>query len=87
MDAELARGPWLAGGTYSLADIALLPYFVAMEAFELGHLHQRFTNIGRWYAAACARDCFNGHPLTMVSAARLREIRDILPLQDWRQLT
>lgn len=87
MDAELARGPWLAGGTYSLADIALLPYFVAMEAFELGHLHQRFTNIGRWYAAACARDCFNGHPLTMVSAARLREIRDILPLQDWRQLS
>ncbi|BCH25279.1 glutathione S-transferase [Mesorhizobium sp. L-8-10] len=74
MEIQLAGTPWLAGEDFSLADVALLPYLVAVEIFDLARLYQRFTNVARWYAAACARSCFKGHPRTMLPAKRLQEI-------------
>jgi len=77
MEAELLRFPWLAGDSYSLADIALLPYFVAMEAFGLEQSFGGFEKVRNWYGAACGRRCFGGHPRNMLPASRLQEIRDL----------
>jgi glutathione S-transferase len=74
MDEALEPSEWLAGPTYSLADIALLPYFVAMQVFGFEEVFGPFGNVRRWYADACARPCFGGHPRTMLPASRLAEI-------------
>jgi glutathione S-transferase len=77
MEAELTRFPWLAGGSYSLADIALLPYFVAMEVFGLERTFSGFEKVRAWYGLACGRRCFGGHPRNMLPASRLEEIRGL----------
>lgn len=74
MDETLAEAPCLAGQDYSLADIALLPYFLAIEVFGLDGSLKPYANLRRWYQAACARPCFNGHPRTMIPDDRLAEI-------------
>lgn len=87
MEVELTRFPWLAGDSYSLADIALLPYFVAMEAFGLEQTFSGFEKVRGWFDAACGRRCFGGHPRNMLPASRLQEIRDLklTPLAGTRQ--
>ena len=75
MEADLSSSSWLAGSTYSLADIALLPYFVAMEVFGMETTFRPFEGVCRWYRAACSRPSFGGHPRTMLPPERLREIR------------
>lgn len=80
MDRDLGQSIWLTGGSYSLADIALLPYFVAVEVFGLRRLFHQYENVGRWYADACARPCFNGHPRNLLPTHRLQEIEDFQSL-------
>jgi len=74
MEAELSGSSWLAGSSYSLADIALLPYFVAMEVFGIESAFEPFEGVCRWYRAACSRPCFGGHPRNMLPRQRLQEI-------------
>lgn len=74
MEAVLDTGKWLGGDTFSLADIALLPYFVALDVFGLSSLFSQFVGVQRWYEAACARPCFNGHPRTLIPLARIAEL-------------
>jgi glutathione S-transferase len=78
MEAELGNGLWLVGEEYSLADIALLPYFVALDVFGLEKLFADFDKVAAWYRLACTRPCFKGHPKNVIPVARLREVEQIL---------
>ena len=49
MDSSLARGPWLAGATFSLADAAVIPYILRLELLRLHRMWDRLPRIDAWY--------------------------------------
>jgi glutathione S-transferase len=48
MDQALARGPWLAGEQFSLADAAVIPYILRLDLLKLEKLFSEKTRA--WYA-------------------------------------
>lgn len=54
MDEALSRGPWLAGGAFSLADAAVIPYILRLDLLKLGRIFEK-TRIFDWYARMRAR--------------------------------
>jgi glutathione S-transferase len=48
MDQALARGPWLAGEQFSLADAAVIPYILRLDLLKLEKLFSEKTR--SWYA-------------------------------------
>lgn len=55
MNDRLARHEWLAGDSYSLADIALVVYLRRMESFQMAPLWREMTHLNDWYARIAAR--------------------------------
>lgn len=49
MEASLARGPWLAGGAFSLADAAVIPYILRLDLLRLKRLWESRDGIEDWY--------------------------------------
>src|SRR3954468_5889089 len=49
MDGALQSGTWLAGGHFSLADAAVIPYILRLDLLKLRRLWQRFPAIDAWY--------------------------------------
>ena len=47
---EQARGGWLAGSTFSLADIAAIPYVLRLDLLKLTRLWDRRAGVAAWYA-------------------------------------
>jgi len=60
IESTLARGPWLAGETYSLADIAMIPFIDRIRnlrpEFMPAEAYPRLTN---WESALRARPAFD----------------------------
>ena len=55
MDATLQGGSWLAGGHFSLADAAVIPYILRLDLLRLRKLWQRLPRIEAWYERMRAR--------------------------------
>ena len=49
MNAALARGPWLTGNVYSLADIAHAPYVTRLDHLKFMSLVDRHPRAADWY--------------------------------------
>jgi len=49
MDVALADGPWLAGNTFSLADIALAPYITRLDDMGMSAFWRGFPSVMDWY--------------------------------------
>ena len=58
MNDRLARNGWLAGDSYSLADIALVVYLRRMESFMMAPLWDHMTYLNDWYARIAARPAY-----------------------------
>jgi glutathione S-transferase len=58
MDRALAKGPWLLGEQFTLADVGVIPTLVRMSDIGLGHLWQDKPPVGAWYARAEQRPSF-----------------------------
>jgi glutathione S-transferase len=59
MEASLERGPWLAGSTFSLADINMSPYAVRFgELEEHGMFLRNYPRTQAWWARVQARPAF-----------------------------
>ena len=59
MEADLGKGPWLAGSQFSLADTNMAPYIVRLhEIEEHGVKLSRFPRIADWWARVQARPAF-----------------------------
>ena len=55
LEGALADGPWLAGATFSLADIAAAPFVDRLEALLLGGLWEDKPKLRDWVARLKAR--------------------------------
>jgi glutathione S-transferase len=49
MDAALQEGAWLAGGHFSLADAAVIPYILRLDLLHLAKIWAHKPKIGDWY--------------------------------------
>lgn len=52
---DQARGDWLAGGEFSLADIAAVPYVLRLELLKMSRLWDGLPGVGAWYKRVLAR--------------------------------
>ncbi len=60
IEATLAHGPWLAGGTYSLADIAMIPFIDRIRNLRPEFMPARdYPRLTAWEAALRARPAFD----------------------------
>ena len=75
MENKLNAAPWLAGASFSLADLALFPYYFAADIFGL---KATFTTgrprIAEWYERISARPAFGGDPRLLFDPARLANV-------------
>jgi glutathione S-transferase len=55
IDATLSRQPWLAGDTFSLADISHVVYVARMDTFQLAGLYQPLPHLVDWLGRIRAR--------------------------------
>jgi glutathione S-transferase len=59
MEADLGRGPWLAGDAFSLADIHLSPYIVRLgEHEERGIRLADYPRCADWWGRLTSRPAF-----------------------------
>jgi glutathione S-transferase len=58
MDAGLAGQPWLAGATYSLADIAAAPVIDRVERLAMSDVWAGLANVTDWIARLTARPAY-----------------------------
>jgi glutathione S-transferase len=54
----LAKGPWLAGSAYSLADIAAAPVIDRIERLGMTDLWQRLPAVQDWVTRVSSRDAY-----------------------------
>jgi len=61
MDAAIIQsgGPWMMGGTLTLADIAIMPVIVRMNDIRLDEMWQGKPAISRWLEAISAHSAFS----------------------------
>ena len=55
MDAMLQSCQWLAGDTFSLADIAYAPYLTRLDHLHLSAMWARRRHLAAWYDRICKR--------------------------------
>lgn len=58
MQAELLRRSWLAGESFSLADVAALPYVMRLDHLAMTPLLEARSQVADWYARVQARPSF-----------------------------
>ena len=66
MDAALSKTPWLAGETYSLADIALAPYVNRLSMLGMDPFWQSYPRVADWFSRLRFRDSFEPALLSWV---------------------
>jgi len=59
MQATLERSPWLAGDSFSLADIAYAPYVTRLEHLGLDQLWENRPKVAQWLAQLRARPSYD----------------------------
>jgi glutathione S-transferase len=58
MENTLAKQPWLAGDTYSLADVALSPYLNRLSMLSMDEFWQGYTHVADWFSRVRSRATF-----------------------------
>ncbi len=58
MNHTLKDSPWLAGDSYSLADIALVVYLRRMESFMMAPLWKNLKYLNQWYRLISSRTAY-----------------------------
>ena len=75
METTLSRQPWLAGKSFSLADIALTPYITRLDRLGLDGMWAERPNVGRWFAAIQAHPSFDSAITAFASTAYDDELK------------
>lgn len=58
METALADGPWLAGDSFSLADIGFTPYILRLGHLQLAPMWDHCPRLADWYGRIQARPSF-----------------------------
>ena len=59
MEKSLADGPWLAGGTLSLGDLAIIPYVTRLDRLGLDGMWAGRPRVTDWFGRVQARPSFD----------------------------
>lgn len=85
MEEALSKHQWLAGDTYSLADVAFTPYIVRLEHLNILQILDNYPRVSDWYERCKQRPSFD-------PAIRKWENADYLKLmhkggdEHWREM-
>jgi glutathione S-transferase len=58
MNEALSESPWLAGETFSLADISLGVYVTRLKSFQMAPLWSKLSHLNEWYERFIARESY-----------------------------
>ena len=58
MEATLAKSPWLAGDSYSLADVAYAPYLTRLEHLGMKQLWTERPQLANWFERLREREAY-----------------------------
>lgn len=58
MEQSLSEHSWLAGGAYTLADVAFTPYLARLEHLNLLRMVEPYAEVSGWYARCQQRPSF-----------------------------
>ncbi|PCJ39804.1 MAG: hypothetical protein COA71_13025 [SAR86 cluster bacterium] len=58
MQATLGNSTWLAGETFSLADIALAPYITRLDHLQLQFMWEDYPSVNDWYKRIVKREAY-----------------------------
>lgn len=59
IEERTGEGPWIAGDTYSLADIAATPYLWRLDCLRLSAMWDRRPGVAAWFDRVRARPSFD----------------------------
>ncbi len=82
MEESLRRGAWLAGDSYSLADIAVIPYILRLDLLRLAPLWASRRGVAAWYGRMRARPAFKKEVLDRMSERDTAPFKN-LPVDPW----
>jgi glutathione S-transferase len=69
MDMQLAKGHWLAGESYTLADAEATPYVALLDLLNFQDWRRRMPRVDEWYARVSERPSFRTAIIDAVPAA------------------
>lgn len=82
MEDSLKSGEYLAGASYSVADIAVIPYILRLDLLRLSRMWEKRAGIAQWYERMRARPAFKKEVLDRMSE-RDKAPFDNLPVDPW----
>jgi glutathione S-transferase len=77
LDAALADGLWTVGDQFTLADVALTPYFQAIDQFGWGGLMVDRPRVAAWFDRARDRPSFKAAILEQYDAGQLEQMKHL----------
>jgi glutathione S-transferase len=79
MESSLQSAAYLAGDTYSLADIAVIPYILRLDLIRLGKLWEHRPGVVQWYARLRERPAFKQAILDRMTEADAAPFKSFQP--------
>jgi glutathione S-transferase len=82
MEAALARGPWLLGADFSLADVGFMSFFYRLELMQTGGMwRDHFPRVTDWFERCKQRPSFATAIADFIGGEKIAQYRAIgLPL-------
>jgi glutathione S-transferase len=86
-DEDLREGPWLAGKTFSAADMSLIPYVNRLDMLGLSGLWEggRLPRLNAWWQSATARSSFKPQILDWIPEELTNDLRSNGP-KSWPEI-
>jgi len=84
MEDALAAGPWLAGETFSLADIGMAPYVNRLDMLGMSEMWARRPGVTAWFERLQARPTFKPTFLDQCPEDLTRDLR-VFGTESWRE--
>jgi len=79
IDNAMKTGPYLAGDTYSLADIAAIPYVLRLELLQLSRMWDKRLGVAAWWERLRARASTQQAILERMSGTDWAPFRELQP--------
>jgi glutathione S-transferase len=79
IDEAMKAGPYLAGDTYSLADIAVIPYVLRLELLQLSRMWDKRPGVAAWWERLRARASTQQAILERMSGTDWAPFRELQP--------
>jgi glutathione S-transferase len=83
---EQARGGWLAGSRFSLADVAAIPYVLRLDLLKMARLWDTRPGVAAWYARMRERPSVKKEMLDRMTPEDRAPFNDLQP-DPWPQVS